>query len=165
MVRILYRDEQVVVADKPAGILTVPGRGDASEALIAQVREEAPGAMAVHRLDRNTSGAVIFALGREAHRALNAVFETRRAEKTYLALVLGDVTGPRRIDFPLASTRRGGMRVAMPAHRSVCGGRVSAAAARATTRFKSLSTAVHSAQPRRCAATASRSVSGSSPSR
>ena len=118
MVRILYRDEQVVVADKPPGILTVPGRGDASEALIAQVREEAAGAMAVHRLDRNTSGAVIFALGREAHRALNAVFETRRAEKTYLALVRGDVTGPQRIDFPLAGTRRGGMRVATQADKA-----------------------------------------------
>jgi len=116
--RILYRDEHVVVADKPAGILTVPGRGDASEALIAQVREEAPGAMAVHRLDRNTSGAVIFALGRDSHRALNEAFETRRAEKKYLALVRGDLTGPRRIDLPLAETRRGGMRVAKPGEKA-----------------------------------------------
>ena len=46
------------------------------------------------------------------------VFETRRAEKTYLALVRGDVTGPRRIDFPLAGTRRGGMRVATQADKA-----------------------------------------------
>jgi hypothetical protein len=57
------------------------------------------------------------------------------------------------------------MRAAMPAHRSACGGRAAAAAARATTRFKSLSTAVHSAQSRRCASTAVRSLSDSSPSR
>ncbi|MCA1827325.1 MAG: RluA family pseudouridine synthase [Myxococcales bacterium] len=114
MLRLLYRDEHVVVVDKPAGILTVPGRGGGSEALVAQVREQAPGAMAVHRLDRNTSGAVIFALGREAHRALNSAFEARRAEKTYLALVRGDVAAPRRITLPLADTRRGGMRVAEP---------------------------------------------------
>ena len=112
VLRILHRDEQVVAVDKPAGILTVPGRGDTSETLVAQVRAEAPSAMAVHRLDRNTSGVVVFALGRKVHRELNAAFEGRRAEKTYLALVRGDLSGPQRIDLPLAGTRRGGMRIA-----------------------------------------------------
>jgi RluA family pseudouridine synthase len=112
VVRVLYRDEQLVVVDKPAGILTVPGRGDDDDVLAARVRDEFPGAMAVHRLDRNTSGTVVFAVGRAAHRALNEAFESRRAEKTYLALVRGDLTRPRRVDLPLTATRRGGMRVA-----------------------------------------------------
>jgi len=111
-VRILYRDQHLLAVDKPAGILTVPGRGDDSEPLIAQVRAEEPGALAVHRLDRDTSGVVLFALTRASHRALNAAFEGRRAEKTYLALVLGDLEKKRRIDLPLAEVRRGGMRVA-----------------------------------------------------
>ena len=110
--RILYRDEQVLVADKPAGMLTVPGRGDSSTPLIAEVRAVAPGALAVHRLDRDTSGVVVFALNREAHKALNAVFESRRAEKVYLALVRGDVGAEQQIDLPLLATRRNGMRVA-----------------------------------------------------
>lgn len=110
--RILYRDDQVLVADKPAGILTVPGRGDSSTPLIAEVRAAAPGALAVHRLDRDTSGVVVFALNREAHKALNAAFESRRAEKVYLALVRGDIGAKQQIDLPLLATRRNGMRVA-----------------------------------------------------
>src|SRR5205823_14687055 len=68
-------------------------------------------ALPVHRLGGGTSGTALFAWTREAHRALNAAFETRRAEKTYLALVHGDLAGPARCDLPLAGTRRGGMRV------------------------------------------------------
>jgi len=113
-VRVLYRDELLLVVDKPAGVLTVPGRSDSSVPLSAMVREIAPSALAVHRLDRDTSGAVVFALTREAHRALNIVFETRKAEKIYLALCRGDLPGARRIDVPLADARRGGMRLAAP---------------------------------------------------
>ena len=112
MLRILYRDDLVLVADKPAGQLTVPGRGDDSETLVDEVRAQVPGALAVHRLDRDTTGAVVFALTRDAHRALNAVFEGRRAEKTYLALARGDLEKTRKIDVALVELRRGGMRAA-----------------------------------------------------
>jgi RluA family pseudouridine synthase len=111
-VRILHRDDDLLAVDKPAGMLTVPGRGDPSVALSVAVREIAKEALPVHRLDRDTSGVVVFALGRAAHRALNAAFEGRRAEKTYLALVEGDLAGPRKIDLPLSAGRRGEMRVA-----------------------------------------------------
>jgi RluA family pseudouridine synthase len=111
-VRILYRDEAVIAVDKPAGILTVPGRGDASVALSAAVREVAKEALPVHRLDRDTSGVVLFALGRAAHRALNAAFESRRAEKSYAALVVGDVAEARTIDLPLRAGRKNEMRLA-----------------------------------------------------
>ena len=113
--RVLYRDEQVIAVDKPAGVLTVPGRGPREgEALSAQVREIAPGALPVHRLDRDTSGVLLFGLTREAHRALNAAFESRRAEKTYLALVRGDLAAPARCELPLVGGRRGAVRIAQP---------------------------------------------------
>jgi RluA family pseudouridine synthase len=112
---VLYRDEWVVAVDKPAGVLTVPGRGPQQrEALSAQVREIAPGALPVHRLDRDTSGVVLFGLTPEAHRALNAAFESRRAEKTYLALVRGDLAAPARCELPLREGRRGAVRAAEP---------------------------------------------------
>ena len=101
----------MIAIDKPAGMLTVPGRGSDAPVLSALVREIAPEALPVHRLDRDTSGVVLFAAGREAHRALNAAFESRRAEKTYLALVRGDLEKPERVDLALLEGR-GRVRVA-----------------------------------------------------
>src|SRR5712672_55236 len=105
--RVLHRDDQVLAVDKPAGVLTVPGRGprQEEEALSASVRAIAPGALPVHRLDRDTSGVLLFGLTRDAHRALNAAVESRRAEKTYLALVRGDLASPARCDLPLLEGR------------------------------------------------------------
>ncbi len=111
-VRILHRDDDLIAIDKPAGVLTVPGRGDASIPLSARVQALAPQALPVHRLDRDTSGVVVFALHPKAHRALSAAFESRQAEKTYVAIVRGDVEKPRRIDLPLIEGRRGIVRVA-----------------------------------------------------
>ena len=112
--RVLYRDALVLAIDKPAGALSVPGRGEAegAPALSIQVRALAAEALPVHRLDRGTSGVLVFALGREAHRALNQSFESRKTEKRYLALVRGDLKSKVECDLPLAPTRRGGMRVA-----------------------------------------------------
>ncbi|MFL5423844.1 MAG: RluA family pseudouridine synthase [Myxococcales bacterium] len=114
MLRVLFRDDSVIAIDKPAGIATVPGRGDATPALSQMVRELAPDALPVHRLDRGTTGVVLFALGAEAHRALNLAFESRRAEKIYFALVRGDLREGRRCEEPLVAGRRGAMRVAPP---------------------------------------------------
>jgi RluA family pseudouridine synthase len=111
-VRILYQDAQVLAVDKPAGVLTVPGRGVRAPALSEEVRAIAPNALPVHRLDRDTSGVVLFAVTREAHRALNAAFESRRAEKTYLALVRGDLSKAQRISASLREPRGGRVRVA-----------------------------------------------------
>jgi RluA family pseudouridine synthase len=111
-VRILHQDTHVLAIDKPAGLLTVPGRGTDAPALSVQVREVAPEAIPVHRLDRDTSGVVLFAVSRAAHRALNAAFESRRAEKTYLALARGDLAEERRVDLPLATARGGRVRIA-----------------------------------------------------
>jgi len=81
-VRILHQDAHVLAIDKPAGMLHCSGRGRAeAPALSALVREVAPEALPVHRLDRDTSGVVLFAVTRQAHRALNAAFESRRARR------------------------------------------------------------------------------------
>ena len=62
--KVIYRDDMVLAVDKPAGLLTVPGRGpQQGEALSTQVRASAPDALPVHRLDRDTSGVVLFGLG------------------------------------------------------------------------------------------------------
>src|SRR2546426_1379956 len=111
-VRILHQDAYVLAIDKPAGLLTVPGRAPDAPALSAQVREIAPEAIPVHRLDRDTSGIVLFAATRAAHRALNAALESRRAEKTYLALVRGDLAKAERVDLRLADSRAGRVRIA-----------------------------------------------------
>lgn len=112
VLRVLLRDERVLVLDKPPGLLSVPGRGETGPSARSLVEELAPSALPVHRLDRDTSGVLLFALDREAHRALNQAFESRRAVKTYLALVRGDLPGPVECDLPLAEGRKGGMRVA-----------------------------------------------------
>jgi RluA family pseudouridine synthase len=83
------------------------------ESLLSLVRALAPEALAAHRLDRDTSGVVVFALGKAAHRALSMAFESRRAEKVYLALCRGALEAGR-CDLPLAEGRRGGMRIAAP---------------------------------------------------
>jgi RluA family pseudouridine synthase len=113
VLRVLHRDELVLAIDKPAGISTTPGRGREGEpALSRLVREMAPDALPAHRLDRETTGVVLFGLGREAHRALNAAFESRRAEKVYFALVRGDLVAAQRCDQALVAGRRGTMRIA-----------------------------------------------------
>ena len=101
--RILHADETLIVADKPAGLLSVPGRGaDKADCLIARLAAEFPDVLLVHRLDRDTSGAVIFARNPQAQAHLGRQFEARQVDKRYQALVSGlpaEKTG--RIDLPL----------------------------------------------------------------
>lgn len=87
---ILYQDEALVVVAKPTGVLSIPDRFDPGklnmhDALAARF----PRVWTVHRIDRETSGAIVFALDEDAHRSLSMQFERRTVEKTYLALVEG----------------------------------------------------------------------------
>ena len=101
---ILYRDEAVLFVDKPAGLLTVPGKGPAlADCLLSRVQAAFPEALLVHRLDRDTSGVIVFALSRAAQRHLGLQFERRHARKSYLALVGGHVEGRAgEVDQPIA---------------------------------------------------------------
>lgn len=100
---IVHEDEMIVVCNKPVGLLTVPGRGDDfSDCLSARVQGWHPSATIVHRLDLDTSGVIVFALTRNAHRHIGQQFEKRRTRKRYIARVAGKVEPKKgRIDWPL----------------------------------------------------------------
>ena len=91
---ILYLSEQLVIVDKPSGLLSVPGRGEGKEdCLSRRVQAEYPDALIVHRLDMGTSGIVVMARGAESQRQLSVMFQDRRVRKRYQALVDGEA-GP-----------------------------------------------------------------------
>ena len=100
---LLHSDGQVLILDKPSGLLSVPAKPPGpADCLEARVRDEFPEALLVHRLDRDTSGVMVFARTRLAQRHLNWQFERRQMAKTYVARVWGDVSGDAgRIDLPL----------------------------------------------------------------
>lgn len=93
---ILHEDADILAVDKPAGLLSV-GPGSA-ESLLGAVR---PGLTAVHRLDKETSGVLLFGLSRRGTEGLLGLFRRRRIAKTYLALVAGRLSSPRRVEAPL----------------------------------------------------------------
>ena len=119
---ILYEDEDLVVIDKPAGLVVHPAAGHADQtlvnALLFRVKdlsgiggELRPGI--VHRLDKDTSGVMVVAKNDDAHRKLTAAWNTDRVRKEYLALVYG--TPPERgtIDAPIARDPRDRKRMAV----------------------------------------------------
>jgi tRNA pseudouridine32 synthase/23S rRNA pseudouridine746 synthase len=100
---ILHVDDALIVADKPAGLLAVPGRGpDKQDCLSARIQRHYLDALIVHRLDMDTSGLICFARTAEAQRRLNRSFEERRVGKRYCARVLGRLEGEGEIDLPLS---------------------------------------------------------------
>jgi tRNA pseudouridine32 synthase/23S rRNA pseudouridine746 synthase len=87
---VIYRDDRLLVLDKPAGLLSVPGIGPANQDCLARRAAAAhPGARIVHRLDRETSGVITMALDADTHRSLSRQFERREVEKRYVAVVAG----------------------------------------------------------------------------
>ena len=100
---ILHDDHQVLLVDKPSGLLSVPGKGEhLADCLIARVQAVFPMALLVHRLDRDTSGVMIFALTPHAQRHLGLQFENRQTKKTYVARVWGEMSEKSgTVDLPL----------------------------------------------------------------
>lgn len=100
---IVLNDAALIVADKPAGLLAVPGRGaERHDCLQTRLEARFGPLMAVHRLDMDTSGLMIFARTSDAHRILSERFRSRAVEKTYTALVAGKVDGGSGvIDLPI----------------------------------------------------------------
>lgn len=104
--RVIHADDRFVVVDKPAGLLSVPGKGPTkADCAVARVRAmfaHARGPMIVHRLDMDTSGLLLIALEEDAQRTLSAQFERRNVEKRYIALLHGMVDRESGlIDFPI----------------------------------------------------------------
>jgi tRNA pseudouridine32 synthase/23S rRNA pseudouridine746 synthase len=103
---VLYEDEAMLVFEKPAGLLSVPGRGeDKQDCLSARAQRLYPGALIVHRLDMATSGLMILARGLQVQRTLNEAFASRQVHKRYIAVVDGQVATSletwRTIDLPI----------------------------------------------------------------
>ena len=102
---VLFSDDTLVVIDKPAGLLAVPGRGEQLRDCVAtRLRACFADALVVHRLDQATSGLMLFARGVVAQRSLSRLFEARRVAKRYLALVDGLMERDAgSIDLPLGA--------------------------------------------------------------
>ena len=107
-VLLVHEDPQVLVLEKPAGLLAVPGKGpDKQDCLSTRAQARWPDALVVHRLDMATSGLLVMARGIEAQRTLSLAFEERRVHKRYTAVVAGELTNPQpdngwnTIDLPL----------------------------------------------------------------
>lgn len=100
---ILYEDSHFIVADKPADVLSVPGKPPLDrDCLLNRLLQHYPNARTVHRLDMATSGLMIFALSHEAQRRLSRLFELRQMEKEYQAVLYGNFTEDSgTVDLPL----------------------------------------------------------------
>ena len=109
---ILFEDDSIVVVSKPAGMLTIPDRFDKDfpnvRTYLIQLYQEI---FTVHRLDRDTSGVLVFAKHAEAHKLLSMQFEHQQVQKTYMAIVRGIVSkDDQEIDIPLIpDTRKRGL--------------------------------------------------------
>jgi tRNA pseudouridine32 synthase / 23S rRNA pseudouridine746 synthase len=104
---LVYVDEHLVVLDKPAGLLAVPGRGaDKQDCLSARAQALWPDALVVHRLDMATSGLFLMGRGMHMQRVLSRAFAERAVDKRYEAVVAGALGAPGEegvIDLPLAA--------------------------------------------------------------
>lgn len=116
---VLYEDEQILVIDKPAGLVVHPGAGNAQDTLQNALLHHAP-ALAriprsgiVHRLDKDTSGLLVVAKTLQAHKALVAQLQARSVTREYLALVNGTFTAGGRVDAPIGRHPRDRVRMAV----------------------------------------------------
>lgn len=101
---LVYQDEALLVLNKPAGLLAVPGRGaDKQVCLATQVQAVFSDALVVHRLDMATSGLMLFARGATMQYRLSQLFREREVEKRYIAVVSGKLeSATGEIDLPLS---------------------------------------------------------------
>jgi len=105
---VLFIDDDIIVVDKPAELLSVPGRGpDKQDSVTTRLAEEFSEVHIVHRLDMSTSGLMIFARNKAALKHLHKQFQNRVPKKVYQAVVAGQLTPssgainlPMRCDWP-----------------------------------------------------------------
>ena len=99
---ILYQDKDLLVLNKPSGLLTNPGRGEhLADCLLSRAQQQFPLAQLVHRLDMATSGLLMFAKHRDAEVAVSKMFQARTVKKYYVALVQGQIQAEGSVDVPL----------------------------------------------------------------
>ena len=103
-----FQDDHLLIVNKPAGLLSVPGRGeDKQDCLSARIQQLFPEALVVHRLDMATSGLMVFARGEAMQRELSQMFREREVTKRYVALAegvleheVGEIDLPLIVDWP-----------------------------------------------------------------
>ncbi|MEC4338244.1 pseudouridine synthase [Stenotrophomonas pavanii] len=102
MIHLHYIDDALLVAEKPAGLLSVPGRSaENQDCVVARLQALYPDALTVHRLDQVTSGLLLHARGKAMQAALSMQFEQRQVGKRYEAVVQGLLEGAGAVDLPL----------------------------------------------------------------
>ncbi len=115
---LLYEDDELIAVAKPAGLAVIPARAEpAADCLQARlIAARGERLWVVHRIDRDTSGVVVFARTAAAHRTLSMAFEARDVDKRYLAWVAdaGALPDAGAIDLPLHAARKGKSRPATP---------------------------------------------------
>ena len=102
----LYADDDLLIFNKPAGLLSVPGKGEAlRDSVLTRLQALEPRTLLIHRLDRDTSGVMVFALNKAAQRDISIQFQQRQTHKIYTALVLGQMAQTigetQKIDIPV----------------------------------------------------------------
>ncbi len=100
---LIYEDEALLVINKPSGLLSVPGRNVHPESnLLAQVQTHCSEALIVHRLDMDTSGLMVLAKNKAAHRHLSIQFQDRLTDKRYQAICYGRLSQPEgQVQLPM----------------------------------------------------------------
>lgn len=107
-----------MVIHKPAGILTVPGKtADLQDCVINRLLEVEPKTLLIHRLDRDTSGILVFALSKLGQNRISRQFQERQTSKIYQAVVAGHLQGEGTIDVPVIyDPSRPPLHIAEPSH-------------------------------------------------
>ncbi len=100
---ILFENDDLIALNKPSGLLSIPAREGKETSLKDLLKERYGNIFTVHRLDKDTSGLIVFAKNEDMHRHLSMQFEGRQTEKLYLGLVMGSPAQPvGSIDAPIA---------------------------------------------------------------
>jgi 23S rRNA pseudouridine955/2504/2580 synthase/23S rRNA pseudouridine1911/1915/1917 synthase len=99
---VVFEDENFVAVNKPSGLLSIPDREQSSKSLKEMLLEKYGAIYTVHRLDKDTSGLIIFAKNEQTHKYFSRLFEERKIEKFYLGIVLGNPAEPKgEITLPM----------------------------------------------------------------
>lgn len=111
---VIFENDDMVVVSKPSGMLSIPNRAQSEVSLKELLQKKYGDIFPVHRLDKDTSGIIVFAKNAGFHRYLSMMFEKHQVEKYYVAVVTGSLQDPEgRIDAPIAEdpAKKGKMKV------------------------------------------------------
>ena len=89
-IQVIYEDDDLIAVNKPSGLLSIPDRFDSAIPSLREIlKQKYPDLFVVHRIDRDTSGLILFAKNADSHKYFSQLFESRNVVKKYLAIVLG----------------------------------------------------------------------------